>query len=204
MENNKFSKRLKSLLDETNTTRQQLAKAIGVSHQAVTQWSGGQTIPDIYKFRKIAEHFGVSYDYLYGDTKSRTHKNMALVGELGLSDESIDKLKELAYKNDSEIVSQIISNPRFNMLLSWAKLYITPPAPKEDDYPRFRKVSKKVESLNLINNDNFQAVLPGADIIAGNDNSEYYEYKIISIFKSILAEIKREEVQNGVHSTEEE
>jgi len=88
-----FSKRLQILLDESQKTQKELAEYTGVSHQAVSQWRNGQNVPDIYKFKKIAEFFGVSYDYLYGDTESRNHENMVLVNELGLSEKAIEQIK---------------------------------------------------------------------------------------------------------------
>ena len=100
MTNNEFSSRLQGLLKETKTTRQQLATAIGVAHQSVTQWQSGQTTPDIFKFKKIAEFFDVSYDYLLGDSDSRKHENALLVGELGLSDKVIDEIKK--WKSEAE------------------------------------------------------------------------------------------------------
>gem|GEM_PF-3759621 len=114
-----FAKRLRQLLKETKTSHQKLAENIGVTQQSVSLWGSGQTFPDMYKFKKIAEYFGVSYDYLYGDTKSKSHQNMLICEELGLSDEAVENLKELNDSDDlSEIMSELLENIEFLRFLT--------------------------------------------------------------------------------------
>ena len=116
MANIDFSCRLQGLLKETKTTRQQLATAIGVSHQSVTQWQSGQTIPEILKFKKIAEYFDVSYDYLLGDSKSKKNENVALVEDLGLSEKAIETLLEADELAD--VLSAFLENNDFMIFVA--------------------------------------------------------------------------------------
>ena len=67
-----FAARLRSLIDSKGISKQQLADAIGVSRQAISQYSDGSTIPNAEKLFKIAEYFDVSLDYLTGRTESFT------------------------------------------------------------------------------------------------------------------------------------
>jgi transcriptional regulator with XRE-family HTH domain len=81
----------------------------------VSQWRNGDSVPDIYKFKKIAEFFGVSYEYLYGDSDSRLSENQLIADELRLSDSAIKALRDMISREGmSEIVSDMISSICFN------------------------------------------------------------------------------------------
>ena len=119
-----FPRRLRLLFDETRISQATLAEHIGVSRQAISQWANGNTTPDCYNFKKLADYFNVPPEYLYGDTDSRAQENIRLANELGLSDEAIDTILAMRnmshiHPNDSgcptksEILSNIISNVRF-------------------------------------------------------------------------------------------
>ncbi len=47
-------------------TQQEMAKALGITPQAISRWESGLSYPDVEMFPKIAEYFGVSIDRLYG------------------------------------------------------------------------------------------------------------------------------------------
>jgi transcriptional regulator with XRE-family HTH domain len=94
--NRPFPTRLRYLLDETKTSQGKLAKAIEVSQQAVGKWANGISEPDMSYFKAIAEYFGVSYEYLYGDSKSKKRENLLIADELGLFDGAVEKLREWA------------------------------------------------------------------------------------------------------------
>ena len=59
-----FSLRLRELMDSTGTTQTVLAEAIGMTRQAVSLYAKGKSTPNIGTLMKIADFFGVSYDYL--------------------------------------------------------------------------------------------------------------------------------------------
>lgn len=130
MEDNKngydmpFPTRLRSLLEESGISQQELADFVGVKRQTVAQWKDGKTAPDVYNFQKIAEYFKLPYEYLLGESDSKVHENMILAQTLGLSDQALEKLKRWAGEGDfvqdlrrSEIVSQIISHDAFDELV---------------------------------------------------------------------------------------
>lgn len=60
-----FSTTLQTLRKEAGLTQEQLASKFGVSAQAVSKWENG-SFPEGDLIPKIADHFGVSIDYLYG------------------------------------------------------------------------------------------------------------------------------------------
>jgi len=125
-----FPRRLRLLFDETRTSQAVLAEYIGVSRQAISQWSNGNTTPDCFNFKKLAEYFNVPLEYLYGETDSRIQANIRLADELALSDEAIATI--IAMKdaphfdpNDSdsptkcEILSDIIASTKFGEMMEY-------------------------------------------------------------------------------------
>ena len=62
----KFSERLKELREEKELSKQQLAKAIGVSDVAISRWENNLRVPNIVNLQNIAKFFDVSADYLIG------------------------------------------------------------------------------------------------------------------------------------------
>ena len=71
-----FPTRLRSLLEETGASQREVADFVGVSRQAIAQWKDGQAIPYMYNFKKTADFFKVSYEYLYGDTDRCVKENI--------------------------------------------------------------------------------------------------------------------------------
>ncbi len=59
-----FTERIESLLEEKNEKRAHLAEVIGVTNQSFTDWKKRGTIPSADIALKIAQHFGVSLEYL--------------------------------------------------------------------------------------------------------------------------------------------
>ena len=46
----------------------ELAERLGVSRQAVSRWESGDTTPSVDKLKTLAKLYGVSLDWLFGDT----------------------------------------------------------------------------------------------------------------------------------------
>lgn len=86
---------LRTLIETTNTKREDLAKAIGVSSVAIGQYYNGETLPSIEKLIKIADYFHVSTDYLLGKTKIQTlDVTIKQICEItGLSESAIEVLR---------------------------------------------------------------------------------------------------------------
>lgn len=51
------------LLQKTNTTPYQVAKATGISQSTLSDWKIGRAKPKVDKLLKLAEYFGVTVDY---------------------------------------------------------------------------------------------------------------------------------------------
>lgn len=58
----KFSELLTTLMDEHGETAYRLSKILGVSQSTVANWTGGDSLPQKFYVKEIAEHYGISRD----------------------------------------------------------------------------------------------------------------------------------------------
>ena len=91
---NTFAQRLSSIVTDTA----ELADYLGCSIQAISQFKRGTSYPKIENIAKIAKHYDVSIDYLFGLTDVRTPDiNVQAVSKYtGLSEKSIETLHAMA------------------------------------------------------------------------------------------------------------
>lgn len=59
-------RKIKQLREANGMMQTDLARAIGVSAAAVSQWEAGTKTPDLPKLVRLADLFHVSVDYLLG------------------------------------------------------------------------------------------------------------------------------------------
>lgn len=93
-----FPKRLQELMErEPRTTQPQLAKALGVQRQTVSNYANGQSSPDWKTLAAVAKYFDVSADYLLGlsDDPHYTAEAAAAAAYLGLKDYQARMLKAI-------------------------------------------------------------------------------------------------------------
>lgn len=103
-----FPTRLRFLLEEKGKGAQsQLADYIGVTRQAISAYSLGNSVPDIYKFQKMAEFFGVTYAYLLGESESKLPQNESLSSQLDFSDATLSQLQNIANGTGLDEISAI-------------------------------------------------------------------------------------------------
>ena len=62
----RLKENIASLRKEKGITQEELAKALGVTNQAVSKWESGQCCPDIQLLPELAVYFGVSTDRILG------------------------------------------------------------------------------------------------------------------------------------------
>lgn len=63
--------RFQKLLDENNVTPYQVSKCTGVNRTTLSNWKNNKYIPKLDKLKKIGDYFGVSAEWLHGDSDSR-------------------------------------------------------------------------------------------------------------------------------------
>ncbi|MCR4606418.1 MAG: helix-turn-helix domain-containing protein [Oscillospiraceae bacterium] len=124
---NGFKKRFKDLTEDLEV-RQDLAKHLEVSDQAIGQYRDGSTFPKTSNLIKIAEFFGCSLDYLIGqsDVFSPSADVQAICKYTGLSDSAVNLL-HLITTSDYEESSRT---------LNFINLVLSDPSniPKSDEF----------------------------------------------------------------------
>ncbi len=66
-----FSERLRALRAEKRETQVQVAAAVGITARQYQGLEGGTSVPNFYNLCALADHFGVTLDYLAGRTDER-------------------------------------------------------------------------------------------------------------------------------------
>lgn len=66
-----LQERLRTLRKEKRETQVQTAAAIGVAERNYQRFEAGGTLPSLENAWKLADHFGVSIDYLAGRSDER-------------------------------------------------------------------------------------------------------------------------------------
>ncbi len=66
-----FRKRLRELRKAQKETQVQVAKAIGVTDRQYQRFEAGENLPGFENLCALADHFGVSLDYLAGRSDER-------------------------------------------------------------------------------------------------------------------------------------
>ena len=66
-----FSKRLRELRKEKKETQVQTAEAIEITDRQYQRFEAGENYPGFENLCALADHFGVSLDYLAGRTDER-------------------------------------------------------------------------------------------------------------------------------------
>lgn len=96
----KFKDRLVQLRKELNLTQTDFAKKIGFSRTAISAWEIGRNEPSNEDTIKIADFFGVSVDYIIGNSDIRNPeelRNVQFANHRGLDTTGLDEeeMKEL-------------------------------------------------------------------------------------------------------------
>nr|WP_326186442.1 helix-turn-helix transcriptional regulator [uncultured Oscillibacter sp.] len=66
-----LKERLRALRKEKGETQVQVAAAVGIVEQHYQKFESGINLPNLENAWKLADHFGVSIDYLVGRTDVR-------------------------------------------------------------------------------------------------------------------------------------
>lgn len=97
---------------EKEESQAQLAKALGVTDRTIKAWEGGTRNPKLNQLVKIAEHYDVSLDYLFGRTENKTvdEETKYICAHTGLSEGAVDVIKSITINNDRSINDFIEKN----------------------------------------------------------------------------------------------
>lgn len=129
-----FPKRLRALMENKNNisplnrkvTQSELAKHLNITRQAVSAYTLGTSVPDMIKFKAIADFFQVNYGYLLGSTTAITkeHKNFAELSKL--SPATLNEILQICRVPDDAIAFMLfLDTPQFIDILIAIRSYLS-------------------------------------------------------------------------------
>lgn len=99
--------RLRELMKDSHVSQKQLAEALGITRQSISQYCDGSSQPALNNLITIAEYFNVSLDYLLGriEVASTSINKREICDTTGLTSKSVDILKRLKFDPKTETSS---------------------------------------------------------------------------------------------------
>jgi transcriptional regulator with XRE-family HTH domain len=70
-----FGKRLKEARGAKKLTQEEAAKKLGIDHTTISKYENNKSEPDNETLQRLAELYGVSISYLYGENNKRQEEN---------------------------------------------------------------------------------------------------------------------------------
>ena len=102
-----FSERLTALMRENGYTNYRLAKLLNCSQATIANWIGGNNLPVRQKMSQLADLFGVSVEYLKGETDDRGQKEKPTPKQGELSNDQLREFMELLLRLSPEQLAVI-------------------------------------------------------------------------------------------------
>lgn len=184
-----LNQRIRELTENEDTAG--FAKAIGVSAEAVRQWTAGYSRPDVEKIILIADYFRISTDYLFGRTEEKTldMEKIAACRYTGLSESTIDLLRQ-SHDSDfpaSEVVNGICESRSYSVFSNYCRKKLlllgyfldeTLLVPEDEE-----NAIKEFEIQLAPNGFDYNLTIPTSDAEC------YYRYEATKAMESIIEEI---------------
>lgn len=97
--------RLRQLREEKHESQQKLAMILNISQAMISRYELGQGHPDINTLKVLAEHYGVTVDYLIGYSDSRLPLNRSDFSET--EQEALFMLRKLNFSQREKAIAYI-------------------------------------------------------------------------------------------------
>lgn len=95
-------------------TQEQVADALGVSRQTISNWENGKTYPDIVSVIKMSDLYSISLDHLLKEKEASTMANY-----LDYLEESTNTVKSKNKLSESIIISVYLAIWAFALIVYW-------------------------------------------------------------------------------------
>lgn len=184
-----FPERLRTIMQEHETTQQELADYVGKSRQAIGYYADGSSSPDWKTVVSLARYFGVSTDWLLGatDIQSTNIDIQQICEYLGLSEQAVAFLHDESY--DTEAISSFDRILRTNYkLFHRLNVILFKAFQHRDKYPnpRIRTPFGKTlpEELRPIFWKSFEEW--GGELLCPQEVSDYYLSQAEHIFRELI------------------
>lgn len=103
-------KKIMTLRKEKNLTQMNLADAIGVSFQAVSNWERGNSMPDISKLPELASYLETTVDELLGPSNETTIVTHIIEGKSQEVIHSVEDIRSVAPLLEPEKVDELVDH----------------------------------------------------------------------------------------------
>lgn len=112
-----IGERISYLRKQQNISQFQLAKALGVSRQAVSKWENDQTSPDTLNLIKLADLLGTDSEYIATGNHSKVESPSRIVTVVQKVDNVIEKVVEKPVEVEKiveveRVVEKVVEVPR--------------------------------------------------------------------------------------------
>ena len=167
---NIFSKRLKELRTERGETQQVACNEIDIHINTLKNYENGERLPNLGEFLRIKDHYGVSFEYLIGesDIKSNDISFKEINKITGLSEKSINVLSKRVQiiGNRLKILNYIIENERKYQFITILELFLMCRIENKGIYNQIKESIEMIPSENLkyINRPSFLSSVFKCDI----------------------------------------
>ncbi|MEO3945813.1 helix-turn-helix domain-containing protein [Gorillibacterium sp. CAU 1737] len=113
LDNKKIGRHIQWLRKEAGWTQVELSERLGISHQAVSKWENGESLPDLEVLLQLARAFGLSVEeLLLADTGSAAQKEAAPLHSSGKVD------GDLLWAEVLNVIREKLSPPSYD---TWFK-----------------------------------------------------------------------------------
>ena len=100
-------KRLKALREGIGISQMEMANAIGSSQSSVNRYENGQSTPPVELFRRYADYFDVSLDYIFGRTDKPQGATYAFKLRITPEREEMRRFIEMCFDPQSPINAKL-------------------------------------------------------------------------------------------------
>ena len=96
-----IGKRLRALRESINISQESLALAIETTQSSINRYENGQTTPPVAIFRRYADYFDVSLDYIFGRTENPEGKSYEFHPRITPEKEEMRRFIEMCFEPSS-------------------------------------------------------------------------------------------------------
>jgi len=177
-----LQEKLRDLRDERKLKLQDVSDVTTIPLATVQRIESTEDYRAAYQdLMLLAQFYGVSTDYLFGLTDNRQYRNVE-IDALSLSDDAIKVLKNKKLNN--RLVSELLSHPDFQQLLSAIEVYIDkklmPHLKSINDVFKLVETTIK-ENYTVADNDEIMATLQNSVV-----EDDFLRFRISERFNEII------------------
>lgn len=144
----KFANTLTQLRQEKGITQDELAKEIGISRSAIGMYERGERRPDFETLERIADYFGVSFNFLLGSIREYEDAQNDSLELFGYRAKALNGLNNLMRFDFDDIISSFLQLNNAGLIEAAKRI-------KELSFIPEYKTKKEIDFTGIKTNDEF-------------------------------------------------